>query len=143
MFGVAGTAYVYLVYGMHHMLNVAAGPVGEPAAILVRAVEPIEGLERMRAARIGRTPIRDLRLASGPGLVSACFAVDRTIDGSDLLGPRATVRLEPGGLRPDERIEMGARVGIDYAGQPWTSMPWRFSIAGHPSVSTTRPRSRS
>lgn len=143
MFEAAGTAYVYLVYGMHQMLNVAAGPSGEPAAILVRAVEPIEGQEWMRAARAAPAPVDDLRLASGPGLVTACFDVDRTLDGSDLLAPGAPMRLEPGGLRADERIATGPRVGIDYAGEPWSSMPWRFSIAGHPAVSTSRVRTRS
>ena len=159
MFGVAGTAYVYLVYGMHDLLNVAAGAAGEPAAVLVRAVEPLEGLERMRASRGERalsrrravrragdrvdvparaSRIGDARLASGPGLVTAAFGVDRTMDGSDLLAPAASLRIEPGSLRLDERIEIGARIGIGYAGEPWVSVPWRFSIEGHPSVSTAR-----
>lgn len=156
MFAIAGTAYVYLVYGMHDLLNVAAGATGEPSAILVRAVEPLEGLEEMRrslgeraAARrrsavtppAGRRRLADARLASGPGLVTAAFGVDRSDDGVDLL-EAGRLRLEPGVLLPDERVASGPRIGIGYAAEPWQGVPWRFWIEGHPSVSQNRgPRS--
>ena len=158
MYGPAGRAYVYLVYGMHDCLNIVTGPVGAPEALLVRAVEPIEGAEVMRASRarraadrrrrpvldastsgtgsrpVDRTP--DSRLAAGPGLVCAAFDIDRTLTGQDLLDPAASIRLEPPPAdegRPT--VISGPRVGIGYAGAPWTDAPWRFAIAGSGSVS--------
>jgi DNA-3-methyladenine glycosylase len=154
MYGPPGRAYVYLVYGMHDCLNIVTGPSGEPAAILVRAVEPLEGIDLMRAARTrrsterrrpertdekaddNRAAIADWRVASGPGLVCAAFGLDRRLTGADLLDPRSPVRLEPplpGEPRP--AVMAGPRVGIDYAGSPWTEKPWRFAIAGNRAVS--------
>ena len=101
MFGPPGIAYVYLVYGMHHCLNVVTEAPTRPAALLVRAVEPVEGADVMRAAREAamgsrrsaatgeRVPRRipDARLAAGPGLVAAAFGIDRTHTGLDLCEP--------------------------------------------------------
>jgi DNA-3-methyladenine glycosylase len=159
MYGPAGRAYVYLVYGMHDCLNIVTEPAGSPAALLVRAVEPLEGAARMRLARtrraadrrqaedvpatIGRrgTPltIADHRLAAGPGLVCAAFDLDRGLTGHDLFDPDALVRIEPP-LASDPRpvIVSGPRIGVGYAGEPWTEVPWRFSIAGNPAVSSPR-----
>ncbi len=156
MYGPPGIAYVYLVYGMYDCLNIVTEPAGSPAAILVRAVEPIDGEAAMRAARLERilgrrrsrgdhvdaaTAARIARLptgrlAAGPGLVAAAFGIDRSLNGTDLLAPDGEVRVElgpPGELRP--AIVATPRLGVDYAGPPWTEIPWRFSIAGHPSVS--------
>ncbi len=156
MYGDAGRAYVYLVYGMYHCLNVVTGPIGAPHAILIRAVEPLEGIDAIRAARleaelrsrrslgpvdidrirarIARTPAG--RLAAGPGLVGAAFSLDRSLTGSDLLDPAGIVHLEarPVGS-PAPRVETSKRVGIGFAGEPWVDRPWRFTIAGNPSVS--------
>jgi DNA-3-methyladenine glycosylase len=149
MYGPLGTAYVYLVYGMHDCLNIVTEPVDRPAALLVRAVEPLEGIDVMRASRSNRSAERrwravdppDARLGSGPGLVCAIFGLDRSLTGRDLLRPDAPVRLEP---RPSDEptpsVVASPRVGIAYAGEPWTSVPWRLSIAGHPSVSRPLPR---
>ena len=161
MFGPPGVAYVYLVYGMHACLNVVTEPDGSPAALLVRAVEPLEGLARMRddrmarasanrkattreqaaadGARIART--RDLRLATGPGLVAAAFGLDTRWTGTDLCDPGSPLRLErPSTSEPElPAIMATSRVGIGYAGEPWTSQPWRLSLAGHPSVSGPLP----
>jgi DNA-3-methyladenine glycosylase len=156
MFGPPGYAYVYLVYGMYDCLNVVTEPSGTPAALLIRAVEPLEGVELMRldrAARAGsrhrgRAPDRheadaervgqldSHRLASGPGLVGAAFGLDRGWTGTDLCDPVSPLRLEAA----SEEEAMPAvldtpRIGIDGAGQPWTTLPWRLSLAGHPSVS--------
>ncbi|HEY8438957.1 MAG TPA: DNA-3-methyladenine glycosylase [Candidatus Limnocylindrales bacterium] len=151
-----GTAYVYLVYGMHDCLNIVTEPVGRPAALLVRAVEPLEGVELMRRSRAARIAVRmrlraassdaiaearlkrpaDARLAAGPGLVCAAFEIDRSLTGADLLDPAADVRLEPRPLdEPSPEIVSGPRVGVGYAAEPWRSEPWRLAIAGHPSVS--------
>jgi DNA-3-methyladenine glycosylase len=157
MFGPAGHAYVYLVYGMHACLNVVTGPEGSPAALLIRAVEPLEGIDRMRADRVKRaganrrvtTPQRavtdatriatipEQRLASGPALVAAAFGLDRGWTGMDLCDPGSALRLEtPVDARPlTETIRATPRIGIAYAGEPWTSQPWRLILAGNPSVS--------
>ena len=144
MFGPPGVAYVYLVYGMHHCLNVVTEPEGRPAAVLIRAVEPLDGVDVMRAARealrgsAGRTP--DARLAAGPGLVAAAFDIDRSCTGLDLCDPSSPLRLE---LRPDDEaapaIEATPRIGIAYAGEPWVTVPWRFVAAGSPSLSRRPP----
>jgi DNA-3-methyladenine glycosylase len=164
MYGPAGIAYVYLVYGMYDCLNIVTEPIGSPAAILVRAVEPIEGEGAMRAARLERTLARRRKrtpatdaleadrlarlpahlLAAGPGLVAAAFGIDRSLTGQDLLSPDRHVRIEPAPAheaRP--QVVATPRLGIDFAGEPWTTVPWRFAIAGHPSVSgPTAPRAR-
>ena len=164
MYGAPGIAYVYLVYGMYDCLNIVTEPIGSPAAILIRAVEPIEGEAAMRTARLertlarrrNRTPATDaaaaarlerlpvVRLAAGPGLVAAAFGIDRSLTGKNLLLPDGRVRIEaaPSG-EPRPEVVATPRLGIDFAGPPWTDVPWRFAIVGHPSVSgrvALRPR---
>ncbi len=155
MFGEPGTAYVYLVYGMHDCLNIVTEEPGRPAALLIRAVEPLQGLERMRSSRAARAEgrrrtgptgargaraIPDSRLGSGPGLVCAILDIDRSLTGADLLDPAALVRLEPRpAAEPEPAVVAGPRVGIAYAAEPWASKPWRLAIAGHPSVSKPPP----
>jgi DNA-3-methyladenine glycosylase len=140
MFGPPGIAYVYLVYGMHHCLNIVTEDAPTPAAVLIRAVEPVEGVDAMRQARglaaPGSRDVADRRLAAGPGLVGACFDIDRTLNGLDLCRPDATLRLapRPAGTR-EPVIASGPRVGIAYAGEPWVSLPWRLWVAGSPSLS--------
>ena len=167
MYGPAGIAYVYLVYGMHDCLNIVSDAVGRPAALLVRAVEPLEGIDAMRAARAERAVLRrraartagdahrdaliasaadrlravpDARLASGPALVAAAFDLDRSLTGTDLFDPSSPVRVEP---RPPAdsapRIIASPRLGIAYAGPEAVGRPWRLSIADHRSVSRPRP----
>lgn len=144
MFGPPGVAYVYLVYGMHHCLNVVTEPDGRPAAVLIRAVEPLDGVEAMRAAREERraTAVRtpDARLAAGPGLVAAAFDIDRSCTGLDLCDPSSPLRLEP---RPDDEavpaIQATPRIGIAYAGEPWVTVPWRFVAVDSPSLSRRPP----
>jgi DNA-3-methyladenine glycosylase len=145
MFGPPGIAYVYLVYGMHECLNVVTEPAGRAAAVLIRAIEPVAGEEAMREARIAhalrrarthdareqtRRRIEALaagRLATGPGLVAAAFDITRADTGADLLDPSSALRIEPG--RPVERVVQTPRIGIDYAAEPWRSLPWRFTAA--------------
>jgi len=139
MFGPPGLAYVYLVYGMHHCLNVVTEADGRPAALLIRAVEPEDGLDAMRAGR-GRPTIADHRLASGPGCVGAAFGVDRSFTGMDLCDPVSPLRLASA---PDDEpapvIVTGPRIGIAYAGEPWSSRPWRLAVSGSPSLSRRLP----
>jgi DNA-3-methyladenine glycosylase len=145
MFGPPGIAYVYLVYGMHHCLNIVTEDAPTPAALLVRAVEPVAGTLAMRHARgLDRAHARsvpDHRLASGPGLVGAAFSVDRSMSGLDLCDPLSALRLEARpAADPKPELETGPRVGIAYAGEPWASLPWRLWIAGNSSVSRVARR---
>ena len=155
MFGPPGLAYVYLVYGMHHCLNVVTESSSRAAAVLIRAVEPLSGAARMREARErGRRAhvrVPDHRLAAGPGLVAAAFELDRSHTGLDLCDPASPVRLEaaPAG-EPAPAVESAPRIGIAYAGEPWTGVPWRFIDPASPSLSrpgaaragSSRPRTR-
>lgn len=128
MFGPPGFLYVYLIYGLHHCLNVVAGPGPKPEAVLIRALAIDEGVELARARR--RPAVPERRLASGPGNVGRALGIDRTHNGVDLLsGP---VRVEPRGRRP--RVMRGPRIGVDYAGA-WAARPMRFWIADDPHVS--------
>jgi DNA-3-methyladenine glycosylase len=159
MYGPPGRAYVYLVYGMHDCLNIVTEAAGAPAALLVRAVEPLEGIAVMTAAREARAAARPrtrataaatrrpaerdrprqplaARVASGPGLVCAAFGIDRRFTGLDLLDARSVLRLEPPPV--DERppdVATGPRIGIAYADEPWRSLPWRFADPQSPAVS--------
>jgi DNA-3-methyladenine glycosylase len=161
MYGRPGIAYVYLVYGMYDCLNVVTEPEGRPAAVLIRAVEPVEGGAAMRQARIARSRRRgpprgsdstaggagtaerleglaEARLAAGPGLVAAAFDITRADTGVDLLDPASTLRLEPG--RTPREVVATPRVGIAYAAEPWRSRPWRFIDPASPAGSGSRPR---
>ncbi len=138
MFGPPGHAYVYLVYGMHHCLNVVTGPVGAPAAVLIRAVEPILGIAAMRDARTAamRRPAalpRDSRLAAGPALVCACLGIDRTASGLDLCDMTSPVHLRSGDA--PAIVAAGPRIGIGYAGEPAVSVLWRLADAASPALS--------
>ena len=131
MFGVGGTAYVFFVYGMHHQFNVVTGPEGLPHAVLVRAVEPDEGVDLMRERR----PVsKERELTSGPGKLCRALGLDLSHDGEDLTRG-ARVWLEETGVRfePDE-IASGPRIGVDYAGDD-ALRPWRFWVKGNVYVS--------
>jgi DNA-3-methyladenine glycosylase len=125
MFGPPGLAYVYFTYGSCFCVNVVCEPAGVGAAVLLRALEPEEGLEAMIGAR-GRE--RDL--ASGPGRLCQALAIDRAQDGLDLLGSQELF-LEAGEPVPDERVARTPRIGISQARE----LPWRFAIAGNPHLS--------
>ncbi len=131
MFGPPGRLYVYFTYGMHHCLNVVTGPAGVGAAVLLRAGEPLEGLEAMAERRGTRDP---RLLCSGPGRLAQAFGLTREHDGADLVrGP--DVRLLEGEPVLDERVVATTRVGINHG----TERPWRFLVAGDPFVSRGRP----
>jgi DNA-3-methyladenine glycosylase len=130
MFGPPGHAYVYFTYGMHHCLNVVTGPAGRPAAVLVRALEPLAGLDRMRARRgVGEAA----RLARGPGCVARALGLTRSHDGLDLTRAPLWVSDAPP-RRGGRAVARGPRIGIR-AGR---ERPWRLWLAGHPCVSSPR-----
>jgi DNA-3-methyladenine glycosylase len=129
MFGSPGHLYVYLIYGVHHCLNVVAGPGDKPEAVLIRALALDEGVALARSRRGGHVP--DRRLAAGPGNVGRALGVDRGLNGVDLLhGP---IRVEPREGSPPS-VTRGPRIGVDYAGA-WAPRPLRFWIPGEPHVS--------
>ena len=130
MFGPAGHAYVYFTYGMHHCLNIVAEREGTAAAVLIRALEPVVGVEHM-ASRRG-IEIRD-RLARGPGCVTRALGVGPEMNGADLvLGPLWLSDTAP--LRNGYALSRGVRVGITRG----VELPWRFFLRGHPCVSAAR-----
>ncbi|SBT38522.1 DNA-3-methyladenine glycosylase [Micromonospora auratinigra] len=139
MFGPAGHAYVYFTYGMHWCVNVVTGCDGEASAVLLRAGEVVDGLDLARARRPAVR--RDVDLARGPARLCATLGIDRAVYGADLLadGP---VRLRPAVDRvPGTAIAAGPRVGVTGA----HDVPWRFWLAGDPTVSAYRrhvPRAR-
>jgi len=136
MFGPAGHLYVYLIYGMHLCANVVCGPPGVGAAVLIRAVEVVDGLDTAMAAR-GPEAAR-LGVGDGPAKLCQALGIGRQHDGVDLLDPGAAVRLlHPDSLSGSVDLPLcdGPRVGISVA----TERRWRFAIDGDPNVS--RPRS--
>lgn len=128
LFGPPGTAYLYLIYGMHVCFNVVVEPAGVGAAILVRALEPVEGLEAMARRRSSAKALTD-----GPGKLAQALGLTLGMNGRDLLGPGASLRLEPG--EPVEDAGYSGRIGITKG----TELPWRFFERGNRWVSRTPP----
>lgn len=140
MYGEPGRAYVYLNYGIHHLVNVVTEPVGKPAAVLIRALEPVEGVALMRARR---GPRRDGRpvvvhdLCRGPGNLTRAMGIGAEHNRADLVRPAGRCPAAAGGLWIEDRgvrvnavewtARIGIRVGLEHA--------WRCVIAGHPGVS--------
>ena len=134
LFLAPGHAYVYLIYGMYHCLNFVTEPEGEPAAVLIRGVEPAAGEEVIRRLRYGDKPLTRFRLKNylnGPGKVCQGFSLSRAENGLDLTGDTLFVcdTLEDLGLPTPapvrERICAGPRIGVDYAEEA-QDFPWRF-----------------
>ncbi|MCA1646439.1 MAG: DNA-3-methyladenine glycosylase [Chloroflexi bacterium] len=119
MYGQAGMAYVYLVYGLHHCFNAVTEQEGYPGAVLVRAIEPLENAER----------------GAGPALVCRALQIDRSCTGLDLTA--SALFLEDAPMVADPQVRVGARIGVDYAGE-WAMYPWRFWVAD--STHLSRPR---
>ncbi len=138
MFGPPGRAYVYFTYGMHWMLNVVTEPEGSPCAVLIRALEPLEGIEAMRSARGSRS---DLDLTSGPARLCEALSIDGRLNGTDLVRG-SDLLIEPHRDIPAPGVATGRRVGIDYAAGKDRRAPWRFWLRGSPCVSRTRPGRR-
>ena len=138
MFGEAGHAYLYLIYGMHCCLNFVTNPVGEPDAVLLRGLVPIYGTDTMCRLRFGAlwdelTPYQKKNFLNGPGKCCKALSLDRTMDGTDLCGDTLFLceKLSDIGL-PDipevpHRIAAGKRIGIDYAEEAKDFL-WRFTL---------------
>jgi DNA-3-methyladenine glycosylase len=131
MFGAAGTAYVYLIYGMHWCLNAVTSEEGFPAAVLIRAGRPVAGLEEARARRPGRP---DRELMRGPANLCRALGIDGTMNGHPLDAP--PLWIERGAPMPDASVVRGPRVGISRA----MDLPLRFWVGGSEWVSGRVPR---
>jgi DNA-3-methyladenine glycosylase len=131
MYGPPGHAYVYLIYGMYHCFNVVTECEGFPAAILIRGLEPLEGLEVMRERRGGRP---DDQLTSGPGRLCEALFIDRQFDGVDLCSPTAHLFLEEGEPVSDDGVATGPRINVR-GNESALNAPWRFYVQGNRHVS--------
>jgi DNA-3-methyladenine glycosylase len=128
MFGPAGHAYVYFIYGFYHMLNFVTERQDHPAAVLIRAVEPVTGLDLMKTRR----QLDKMRaLASGPGKLCQAFAIDRSLNGADLCD---VVLYVEDRAEPQPKFHAAPRIGVDYAGK-WKDKRYRFFVRGSDFVS--------
>jgi DNA-3-methyladenine glycosylase len=136
MFGMAGVAYVYFTYGMHHCMNVVTEDEGIGAAVLFRALEPLAGVETMRTLRLaGRADVKldDTALCRGPGNVCKALAIDRSLSGYDMHQSDSVLFVAADDAAVDE-IRTSARIGVSGDAIAKTA-PWRFYIPGNPCVS--------
>ena len=131
MFGHGGTAYIYLCYGIHHMFNVVTNEKGIPHAILIRALEPIEGIDTMLERTGKEKP--DASLTRGPGNVGKALGLHSSMTGYSLQSDEIFIA-DDGFRYPGELIKASPRIGVDYAGDH-ARWPFRFYIAGHENVS--------
>ncbi|MBI5928511.1 MAG: DNA-3-methyladenine glycosylase [Chloroflexi bacterium] len=133
MYEKPGHAYVYLTYGMHWLLNVACEPEGHPAAVLLRAIEPIEGLDVMASRRPNR-PAKEW--TSGPARLTLAIGVDGKQNRVDMTGQEAGLWIEAGSPVEDAKVSTGPRIGLGKrVPEPWFSMAWRWWISDNPYVS--------
>ncbi len=124
MFGGPGKAYVYFTYGMHWMLNLVCEAEGLPAAVLIRAIRPVEGLEVMRMLR--PTLADKPGWLNGPAKLTQALAIGREQNGVDVCSEDGGLWIESGITMPGEEVETTPRIGIGYAPEPWLSLPWRW-----------------
>lgn len=130
MFNDGGYAYVYLCYGIHNLFNVVTGPQGTGDAVLIRALEPIEGIKSMQE-RMDTDSVR--RITSGPGKLTKALGIDRSFNGKHLTGTDVWIG-DDGIIVKKQHIISSPRIGIDYAGRD-ADLPWRYTIAGNQWVS--------
>ena len=126
MYGLPGRAYIYFTYGMHWCLNTVCSEEGFPAAVLIRAIAPEEGLELIAARRAG---IARTNWCNGPAKLSKALAIDGGLNGVSLMDPASPLYIEEGYPVDESHISASPRVGIQFAPEPWRSMPWRFTCS--------------
>jgi DNA-3-methyladenine glycosylase len=131
-----GHVYVFFVYGMYYQLNLVTGLVDDPHVVLIRAVEPVEGIEIMRERR---GEMKDKNLTSGPGKLCIALGITRELNGEDLIESER-IWVEDYKTFAKKEIASGPRVGIDYA-EEFAGLPWRFWVDGNSFVSKTPKRS--
>ena len=124
MFGEPGHAYVYFTYGNHWMLNAVTEREGFPAAVLIRAIQPVEGVEVMSKRRQGRDTF-------GPGKLTQAMGIAKSENNVDLTEPASGLWIEAGIRVPDSLVTKSPRVGLNNTPEPWKSKPWRFLVTDH------------
>jgi DNA-3-methyladenine glycosylase len=131
LYGAPGHAYVYLNYGIHHLVNAVTEAEGRPAAVLIRALHPVEGIPLMRTRRVNGSDVADPALCRGPGNLTKALGITLADNTLDLTGGKLVIEDRGYAGRPVRRgPRIGIRVGVE--------RPWRCWIAGHPSVSGRR-----
>lgn len=147
MYGPPGFAYVYFTYGAHWMLNVVTEPENHPSAVLIRAIHPVEGLERISQLR----PLPKNRSlptpnhsvvpgwTDGPAKLTQALAIDGHFNGVDLCSQASALWIETGIDLPEADVSTGPRIGIDSVPEPWKSMPWRFLARSKTGFDLTNP----
>jgi DNA-3-methyladenine glycosylase len=122
MYGLPGFAYVYFTYGMHWMLNAVTEQEGFPAAVLIRAIQPVSGVDIIATRRRGRDTL-------GPAKLTQALGVDEVFNGADLCSREADLWIEAGTAIAESAIITGPRVGLFTVPEPWKSIPWRFRVS--------------
>jgi DNA-3-methyladenine glycosylase len=127
-----GHAYVYMTRGIHWMFNVVTEPEDHPAAVLIRAIEPLEGIDTIAHRRTGRKP---LEWTSGPARLAVALNITNALNRADITTTEAGIWIEPELTYSDSQIKRGPRVGMGKTPEPWYSIDWRFWVADNPYVS--------
>lgn len=130
MFGPPGFAYVYFTYGNHWLFNVVTGQIGQANAVLIRALEPVEGEALMAARRADRPPSA---WTNGPGKLAQALAIDAALNGAPLTDLTGSIWIEAD--RTPNAIACGPRIGLGQTPEPWLSAPWRYWLPDNPFVS--------
>lgn len=125
MYGMPGRAYVYFTYGMHWMLNAVTEAEGFPAAVLIRAIRPIEGIEII-ASRRGNQP--RACWTDGPAKLTQALGIDKSFNGANLCSRKSGLWIEAGESISNESVTISPRVGLYTVSEPWKSKPWRFLV---------------
>jgi len=134
MYQQGGVAYVYLCYGMYHLLNVVTNEIDEPHAVLIRGIEPVYGIEHMLERR--RLPKPERRLTGGPGLLTQALGITLEHNGLDLQGTQLWIE-DRKNVYPENEIIASPRVGVAYAGAD-ALLPWRFRVKNNPWTSPAK-----
>lgn len=132
MFGPPGIAYVYFTYGVHWMFNVVTGQDGEANAVLIRALEPVAGMDVMTGNRNGRS---HHELTNGPAKLAQALAIDKSLNGANLCEADGVIWFEDVPAIDPAHISTGPRIGMGKTPEPWYSMPWRYWLTDNSFVS--------
>ncbi|PIE80049.1 MAG: 3-methyladenine DNA glycosylase [Chloroflexi bacterium] len=132
MFGPPGYAYVYFTYGVHWMFNVVTGQEGKANAVLIRALQPVTGMDVMTVNRNGRSPAE---LTNGPAKLTQALAIDNSLNGVNLCSSDGLIWFEDAPAVEPAQVQTGPRIGLGKTPEPWFSMPWRYWLAHNPYVS--------
>jgi DNA-3-methyladenine glycosylase len=132
MFGPPGYAYVYFTYGVHWMFNVVTGQEGEANAVLIRALEPVDGMDMMVVNRNGRSLTE---LTNGPAKLAQALAIDKSLNGANLCARDGVIWFEDAPATDSDQVCTGPRIGLGKTPEPWFSIPWRYWLADNSFVS--------